>query len=46
MVLTNTLCARGTDFKTFVAVTAVTSHRVDAAAVGADPRLGATLVLI
>lgn len=42
----NTLCARGTDFKTLIAVAAVTSHRVDAAAVGADSRLGAALILI
>lgn len=42
----DTLCARGADFKAFIAITAVTSHCVDAAAVGADSRLGATFVLI
>lgn len=46
MVITDTLRARGADFKAFIAVAAVTSHCVDAAAVGADSRLGATFVLI
>lgn len=46
LALTDALCARGAWLETLVTFAAVAAHRVDTAAVLADPRLAAALVKV